>query len=152
MRTTFVVNRPRAEVYAAWRNLSSLPRFMRHLTNVTETSNTRSHWEAKIPEGSPVSITWDAEIVKDEPGQLLAWRSLPGSTIDNAGKVEFRDALGHQGTEIKVVIIYRPPAGNIGSGVAKLINPLFRKIVKKDVLNFKQYIEFLNAEAVGGFR
>jgi uncharacterized membrane protein len=152
MRTTFVVNRPRNEVYAAWRNLGSLPRFMKHLTSVTETSNTKSHWEAKIPENSPVSISWDAEIVKDEPGSLLSWRSLPGSTIDNAGKVEFRDALGHQGTEIRVTIIYRPPAGNIGSGVAKLINPIFRRIVKQDVLNFKQYIEFLNSEAVGGFR
>jgi uncharacterized membrane protein len=151
MRTTFVVNRPRNEVYAAWRNLGTLPRFMKHLTNVTETSNTRSHWEAKIPEGNPVSISWDAEIIKDEPGTLLSWRSLPGSTVDNAGKVEFRDALGHQGTEIRVTIIYRPPAGNIGSGVAKVLNPLFRSIVKKDVLNFKQYIEFLNSEAVGGF-
>lgn len=145
MRTTFVVNRKRDEVYAAWRNLSSLPRFMKHIISVTETSSTRSHWEAKIPEGSPVSISWDAEIVKDEPGTLLSWRSLPGSTIDNAGKVEFRDALGHEGTEIKVTIVYRPPAGNIGSGVAKLFNPVFRKIVKEDVLNFKQFIEVLHS-------
>ena len=152
VRTTFVVNRPRSEVYAAWRNLGTLPRFMKHLVNVTETSNTRSHWEARIPENSPVTISWDAEIVKDEPGSLLSWRSLPGSTVDNAGKVEFRDALGHQGTEIRVTIIYRPPAGNIGTGVAKLVNPVFKKIIKKDVLNFKQYIEFLNSEAVGGFR
>ena len=151
VRTTFVVNRPRNEVYAAWRNLGSLPRFMKHLSNVTENSNTRSHWEVKIPENSPVSISWDAEIVKDEPGSLLSWRSLPGSSIDNAGKVEFRDALGHRGTEIKVTIIYRPPAGNIGSGVAKILNPVFKKVIKQDVLNFKQYIEFLNAEAVGGF-
>ena len=86
VRTTFVVNRPRNEVYAAWRNLGSLPRFMKHLSNVTENSNTRSHWEVKIPENSPVSISWDAEIVKDEPGSLLSWRSLPGSSIDNAGK------------------------------------------------------------------
>lgn len=152
VRTTFVVNRPRNEVYAAWRNLSSLPKFMKHLTSVTETSNTRSHWEAKIPEGSPVSISWDAEIVKDEPGTLLSWRSLPGSTMNNAGKVEFRDALGHHGTEVRVTIIYRPPAGNIGSGVAKLFNPVFKKIIKTDVLNFKQYIEFLNSESIGGFR
>lgn len=145
MRTTFVVNRRRDEVYAAWRNLGSLPRFMKHIANVTETSSTRSHWEAKIPENSPMSISWDAEIVKDEPGTLLSWRSLPGSTIDNAGKVEFRDALGHEGTEVKVTIVYRPPAGNLGSGVAKLLNPMFMKIVKQDVLNFKQYIEVLNS-------
>jgi len=148
MQTTFVVNRKREEVYDAWRNLSALPRFMKHLKSVSETSNTRSHWEAKIPEGSPVSISWDAEIVKDEPGSLLSWRSLPGSTIDNAGKIEFRDALGHEGTEVKVTIVYRPPAGNLGTGVARLLNPMFRKIVRDDVLNFKQYIEVLHAERV----
>jgi len=143
MQTTFVVNRPRDEVYAAWRDLSSLPRFMKHIKTVTESSTTRSHWEASIPEGSPVTIKWDAEIVKDEPGTLLSWRSLPGSTVDNAGKIEFRDALGHQGTEIRVTIIYRPPAGNIGSGVARLFNPVFKKIVRDDVLNFKQYFEMM---------
>jgi uncharacterized membrane protein len=144
MRTTFVVNTPRNEVYAAWRNLSTLPRFMKHLANVTELSNTKSHWEARIPENNPVTISWDAEIVKDEPGTLLSWRSLPGSTVDNAGKVEFRDALGHQGTEIRVTIVYRPPAGNIGSGIAKLLNPVFKKMIKEDVLNFKQYIEVVS--------
>jgi uncharacterized membrane protein len=149
MRTTFVVNRPRNEVYSGWRNLSSLPKFMKHLKNVTETNSTHSHWEASIPEGNPVSISWDAEIIKDEPGNLLSWRSLPGSTVDNAGKVEFRDALGHQGTEVRVTIVYRPPAGNLGTGFAKLMNPLFRKMVKQDVLNFKQYFELLSTEVNG---
>lgn len=152
IRTTFIVNKPRNEVYSAWRNLGTLPRFMKHLSNVSETSGTRSHWEAKIPEGSPVSISWDADIVKDEPGALLAWRSLPGSSIENAGKVEFRDALGHQGTEIRVMISYRPPAGNIGGGVAKLLNPLFRKMVTNDVMGFKDYIELHHSGAVDGFR
>ena len=125
---------------------------MNHLINVSEINGTRSHWEARIPENSPMTISWDAEIVKDEPGALLSWRSLEGSTIENAGKIEFRDALGRQGTEIRVMISYRPPAGNIGGGVAKLLNPLFRKLIKKDVLNFKQYIEFQHSGPGDGFR
>lgn len=152
IRATFVVNKPRKEVYAAWRNLGNLPRFMKHLANVSETTGTRSHWEAKLPAGNLMSISWDADIVKDEPGELLSWRSLPGSTIENAGKVEFRDALGHQGTELRVIITYRPPAGNLGAGVAKLFNPLFRKMVHEDVMGFKDYIEFHHSGAVDGFR
>lgn len=152
-RTVLKVNKPRMEVYSAWRNLGTLPRFMKHLKNVTEIDGTRSHWEAKIPQGSPVSLSWDAEIVKDEPGTLLSWRSTPGASIYNAGKVEFHDALGDKGTEIRVTIIYRPPAGNIGTGIAKLFNPLFRKIVREDVMNFKQYIELHNSGMVAdGFR
>lgn len=150
IQTTFVVNRPRHEVYAAWRNLGTLPKFMKHLVSVTETGQNRSHWEAKIPEGNPVSISWDAEIVKDEQDTLLAWKSLPGSTINNAGKVEFRDALGHQGTEVRVTIIYRLKAGNIGTGMAKLIGPVFKKIVHDDVMNFKQYFEMSQSGTVSG--
>ena len=152
-RTTLKVNKPRMEVYAAWRNLGTLPRFMKHLKNVTEISKTKSHWEAKIPEGSPVSISWDAEIVKDEPGSLLAWKSTEDSKIYNAGKIEFHDALGGQGTELRVVIIYHPPAGNIGAGVAKLFNPMFKKLIRDDVNGFKQYIEMFQAGTVAdGFR
>ncbi len=152
IRTTLTVNKPRNEVYSTWRNFGILPRFMKHLSNVRETNGTRSHWEAHIPEGNPIPISWDAEIVKDEPGVLLSWHSLPGSTIENVGKIEFRDALGHQGTEIRVMISYRPPAGNIGGGIARLLNPLFRKIVQKDILNFKQYIEFQHSGPADGFR
>ncbi len=152
-RTTLRVNKPRMEVYAAWRNLGTLPRFMKHLKNVTETSKTTSHWEAKIPEGSPVSVSWDAVIVKDEPGRLLAWKSTEESSLYNAGKIEFNDALGGQGTEIKVTIIYHPPAGNIGAGVARLFNPVFKRLVKEDVLGFKQYIELRQSGTFAdGFR
>lgn len=115
---------------------------MKHLSSVKEIDSTRSHWEARIPQNNPISLKWDAEIVKDEPGSFLSWHSLPDSTLENAGKVEFRDALGHHATELRVTISYRPPAGNIGSGVARLLNPLFEKMVKDDILGFKEFIEF----------
>jgi uncharacterized membrane protein len=148
MLTTFTVNKPREEVYRFWRKLDNLPLFMKHLVSVTSIDDKRSHWEAKIPEGNPIHLKWDAEIMKDDEGRLLSWRSLPGSTIDNAGKVEFRDALGGQGTELKVMITYRPPAGNIGSGIAKLLNPLFEKVIREDVNNFKSFIDAGNVTAL----
>jgi uncharacterized membrane protein len=147
IRSTIIVNKPRNEVYAFWRKLENLPLFMRHLESVQEIDNTRSHWEAKIP-NNMVTIKWDAEIVKDDPNSLLSWQSLPGSTIENAGKVEFRNALGDRGTELRIMITYRPPAGNIGNQVAKWFNPLFEKMVKEDVMNFKQFIELKDSLAV----
>ena len=145
IRTSFIVNKPRHEVYAFWRKLENLPLFMRHLESVQELDNKKSHWEAKI---NMITIKWEAEIVKEEQGSLLSWQSLPGATIENAGKVEFRDALGSRGTELRIMITYRPPAGNIGSQVARLFNPLFEKMVKEDVTNFKQFIELKESLAV----
>ena len=129
IRSTVIVNKPRNEVYAFWRRLENLPLFMRHLESVQELDNKRSHWEAKIP-NKMITIKWDAEIVKDDENSLLSWQSLPGSTIENAGKIEFRNALGDRGTELRIMITYRPPAGNIGTQVARLFNPLFEKMVK----------------------
>ena len=105
-----------------------------------ELDDKRSHWEVNVP-GNVTAIEWDAEIVKEEEDTLIAWKSLPGATIDNAGKVTFRDALGHAGTELTVVITYKPPAGYVGSALGWLFQPLFTKTIEKDILGFKQYIE-----------
>ena len=149
IRTHLTVNKPKDEVYAVWRNLENLPLFMSHLASVKEIGGSRSHWEAKIPDNSPIAIKWEAEIVKDEPGVILSWHSLPGTAIENAGKVEFREALGGRGTDLRITITYRPPAGNIGTGISKLLNPLFSKMVEKDLLNFKQFVEMKGTSSAG---
>jgi uncharacterized membrane protein len=140
IRTSLIVNKPKDEVYAFWRKLENLPLFMKHLASVTEIDSKHSHWEAVIP-GNIGKIKWNAEIVKEEPGYMIGWQSIPNSTINNAGKVVFHDALGGQGTELEVVIIYHAPAGELGAGIARLINPVFEKVIRQDVMNFKEYIE-----------
>jgi len=139
VRTLITVNKPRKEVYAFWRNLENLPLFMKHLKTVQTMDNGRSHWEANIP-GLPGPVSWDAEIVKEEDGSLLKWNSLPGATIDNAGKVMFSDA-GENGTEVRILITYRAPLGPAGEGIARLLNPLFKTMIKEDLRNFRSYIE-----------
>lgn len=140
IRTSLIVNKPKDEVYAFWRKLENLPLFMKHLASVTEIDAKHSHWEAVIP-GNVGKVKWNAEIVKEEPGYMIGWQSIPNSMINNAGKVVFNDAQNGQGTELEVVISYHPPAGELGSGVAKLLNPVFEKIIRQDVMNFKEYIE-----------
>lgn len=140
IRTQLVVNKPKDEVYAFWRKLENLPLFMKHIATVTEIDQKHSHWEAVVP-GNIGKIKWNAEIVKEEPGYMIGWQSIPNATIHNAGKVVFHDAMGGQGTELDVVISYHPPAGELGSGLSKLLNPLFERIVREDVMNFKEYIE-----------
>jgi uncharacterized membrane protein len=140
IRTSLIVNKPKDEVYAFWRKLENLPLFMKHLASVTEIDSRHSHWEAVIP-GNIGKIKWNAEIVKEEPGYLIGWQSLPNSMINNAGKVTFHDALNGQGTELEVVISYHPPAGELGAGLAKALNPVFEKVIRQDVMSFKEYIE-----------
>lgn len=140
IRSSFVVDKPREEVYKFWRKLDNLPLFMQHLENVEVIDEKRSHWVLKLPT-NVAKVSWDAEIVKDEPNQMIGWSSVEGSMIDNAGKVAFKDAEDGKGTLVDVVITYRPPAGGLGLGVASALSRVFKKMVDDDVHNFKQYMD-----------
>jgi len=133
------VNKPVNEVYAAWRNLSNHPKFMMHLESVTEIDNYKSDWKAKIPGGFGATTGWKAEILMDEPNRLLSWHSMPGSALDNSGKVRFTD--NGNSTDIEVTISYRAPLGKAGEIAGKLLSPVFEKMIEKDIQNFKEFIE-----------
>jgi uncharacterized membrane protein len=137
---TFMVDKPRNEVYAFWRKLENLPRFMKHLSSVEEQDNKRSQWRANLP-GELVKLTWNAEITREEENSYIGWQSTEGSMVDNAGKVRFDDALNGSGTQLTVDISYFPPAGSLGQGIAKLLNGIFENMVREDILNFKHYME-----------
>ncbi|HEX4925000.1 MAG TPA: SRPBCC family protein, partial [Bdellovibrionales bacterium] len=91
-------------LYAFWRNLENLPRFMRHLESVTLIDDTRSLWVTRGPAGA--TVEWEAEIIGEHPDQMIAWKSLEGSDVAIAGSVWFRPAPGGRGTEVRVILKY----------------------------------------------
>lgn len=139
VKTTISLNKPKSEVYAFWRKLENLPRFMKHLEKVEELTNTKSKWTAKVP-GGVGTISWEAEIVEDKNNEFISWRSLPGSTVDNAGQVRFTEGPNNE-TEIKVRMTYRLPAGDVGGVAAKLFSPMAEKMMKDDIRDFKSVME-----------
>lgn len=139
VKSTVIVDRPRAMVYATWRKLSNLPCFLKHLKSVTEVDDKHSLWTAKIP-GGVGTIAWKSEIILEVTNEYIAWKSLEGSQVENMGEVVFRDA-GHDRTTIDVEIGYRAPAGNVGEMVGNLLNPLLEKTLQEDIDGFKTYIE-----------
>lgn len=139
LRKTITINRPLEEIYAFWREFENLPRFMNHLKAVTKIDEKRSHWVAKGPLGSEVE--WDAEIIEEKPNELIAWRSLPGATVSNAGVVRFEPATGGRGTVIRVNLRYHPPGGALGATVAKLFGEAPEKQIPVDLLRIKQLLE-----------
>ena len=145
VRSEVVVNRPRSEVYAFWRNLENLPSFMHHLDHVDVIDSTTSAWKLKMP-GGLGDVRWEAKIVKDEKDSELSWHSVPGAAIENTGKINFSDTPGH-GTRIDMMISYRAPLGAIGERVGRLLTPVFTEKIKADLTNFSHYIE--NASLAG---
>jgi uncharacterized membrane protein len=133
------VNRPRAEVYRFWRNLENLPQFMKHLQSVRVADDKRSHWAACGPAGRIVE--WNAEIINEIPDELIGWRSLEGSQVDNAGSVHFKDTANGRGTEVRVLLQYNPPAGVIGATLAKVWGEEPSQQIQEDLRRFKAIME-----------
>ncbi len=133
------VNRPAGELYSYWRNFENLPNFMDHLESVTVQDDRRSHWVAKAPAGT--TVEWDAEIINEKENELIAWRSLEGADVDNAGSVRFEEATGGRGTVVKVALEYNPPGGGVGSLIAKLFGEEPSGQVQEDLRRFKQVME-----------
>ena len=153
IRTSITINKPIAEVYAFWRQLENLPLFMKHLKNVEVIDEDISEWQLSLP-GKIASLSWRSEIIEDVHDERIAWRSLPGSSLENEGIVHFLEA-GKFGTEVYVLMQYRTPAGIIGNKVGQLLNPLFENMVREDIKNFRRYMEnreipTIEGQPVGG--
>jgi uncharacterized membrane protein len=136
---SITVGKPPSQVYALWRRLENLPGFMSHIDSVTVIDRHRSHWIAKVP--APLRLEWDATIVDEQENKKLSWRSLPGSSIDHAGAVFFHSAPGRRGTEVKVILSYKPPAGTAGAAAAQLISRITKNQIRMDLRSFKAVAE-----------
>ena len=133
------VNAPPSQAYAFMRDLENLPRFMEHVKSVWKKDEKRSHWVVKAPAGTQVE--WDAEIINDLPGELIAWRSINNPDIDSAGSVRFERTTRGDGTVIRVSMQYLPPAGILGATVAKLFGEEPEQQLKDDLGRLKQALE-----------
>lgn len=134
---SIAVARPARELYDFWRRLDTLPQFMEHVEEVTSLTDRRSRWRVRAPIGS--RVTWEAEIINDVPGELIGWRSLPGSAIHHAGSVHFdrRDGV----TEVRVVLEYAPPARYVGASMARILGDDPQRAVAEDLRRFKAITE-----------
>lgn len=114
---TVTIDSTPGELYRFWRRLENLPLFMSHLESVSKMSDRVSHWVAQAPAGA--SVEWDAEIVDDQPGRRIGWRTLPGSQVTHEGMVSFEPARAGRGTVLHIEMLYLPPPGKVGMRIAR---------------------------------
>jgi uncharacterized membrane protein len=138
IRKAITIDRPRDEVYRFWRNFENLPRFMQHLERVRVLDVRRSRWTARAPAGA--SVEWTAELIEDQPNELIVWRSVDGAAVPNTGSVQFTPA-SHGGTAVLVELRYQPPGGRLAALVAKLFGDKPDVQVGSDLHRLKQVLE-----------
>jgi len=138
----FTIGKSREELYGFWRDFTNLPKIMTHLQEVRildGSDGRRSHWVSRAPAIAGGKVEWDAEMTDDVPNERIAWRSLPGADVENAGEVRFEDSP--RGTIVRVRMQYRTPGGQIGRYLAKMLGESPERVVREDLRHFKQYME-----------
>jgi uncharacterized membrane protein len=139
LTATTTIRKSASEVYAFWRKLENLPTFMAHLDQVHATGARTSHWSAAAPFGK--NVEWDAEVIDEEPGEKIAWRSTGNADVPNAGTVRFLPAPDGVSTEVYVVLVYDIPGGTLGKAVAKYFGEEPHQQLDDDLRRLKQVLE-----------
>jgi uncharacterized membrane protein len=84
------------------------------------------------------TIEWDSEILADEPGRRIAWRSIGGDS-DNAGEVIFEEAPGGRGIVVTVLQAFH--MGKFASALETLTGRNPKQAVIENLRHFKALAE-----------
>jgi uncharacterized membrane protein len=137
IQKTLHIEAPLEQVYAFWSNYENFPLFMSHVREVEDLGGGRSHWRVSGPGGVP--IEWYARLTQQSPNEVIAWRSEPGSMLENAGVIQFNSS--GKGTRVELRFCYHPPAGGAGQAVAELLGSDPRAKLNQDLGRMKALLE-----------
>ena len=135
VRTNALVQASAEDLYKMWRDLVSAPLWQEEIREVVITGAKTSHW---VMTSGDKTIKWDSEILNDEPGKRIAWRSI-GGDLDNAGEVIFEEATGGRGTVITVLQEFR--MGKLASAWETLTGRNPKQAVVENLRHFKAFAE-----------
>lgn len=130
---TIDVNVPVNVAYNQWTQFEEFPHFLDEVESITQTTEVLTVWKVKV---GPVEKTFEAEITEQHPDERVAWTST-GGEVDHAGVVTFHK-LGASETRVTVQLDWE------ASGLLEKLGGALgadNHAVKKDLANFKEYIE-----------
>lgn len=135
---TITVNRPIHVVFDLWSRLDNFPLFMNHVREVdVEIGGRKTRWIVDGPAGT--KLDFEAETTELEPDRVIAWRTLPGQSIEHEGRVTFDEAQG--GTRVHVTMTYRPPGGVVGHALAHILGWDPKARMDDDLARMKALLE-----------
>ena len=135
VRTTALIQGDALDLYNLWRDVESIPLWQEQIKSVTATGENTSHW---VMQSGDKTIEWDSEILADEPGQRIAWKSIAGDS-NNAGEVVFEPAPGGRGTMVTVLQEFR--MGKLASALETIVGRNPKQAVIENLRHFKALAE-----------
>ena len=137
-------------LYELWHDVESAPLWMEYLVSVNITGAGTSHWVFGNPEEKDGKrLEFDSEVVADEPGVRIAWKSITEG-IDESGEVTFKENSNGRGTLVTLREFDRLPGGAVGNAVASLTMRSPNQMVIENLRHFKQLAESGEIPSVEG--
>jgi uncharacterized membrane protein len=129
---TVDVDVPVEQAYNQWTQFESFPQFLTFVKEVTQQDATHNHWTVNL---AGVQREFDTVITEQHPDERVAWTSVDGK--GQAGVVTFHK-LGPSQTRVTVQLDWEPEnfVEKIGDALG-----FDDRAIKKDLQNFKQFIE-----------
>jgi uncharacterized membrane protein len=139
IRDSITIKRPAQDLYSFWRDFTNLTQVLPILKSVEVQDATHSHWTINGPAG--MNIEWDTEIINEDPGNVIGWRSLENPYINHAGSVRFREAPKNQGTEVLLEMEYLPVGGAVSVALMNLLGKSPEQQISTGLYRLKQMME-----------
>jgi uncharacterized membrane protein len=137
-------------LYELWRDVEAAPLWMEFVISVQKKGDKLSHWVFGDPDDEAGKrLEYDTQIVADEPGKRIAWKSVTGD-VDESGEVTFEPSPNGRGTLVTLRESMNIPGGSIGGALAGLIKRTPKQIVIEDLRHFKQLAESGEIPSVDG--
>lgn len=124
--------------YNQWTQFETFPRFLSFVKSITQLDDKTLRWVVEIA-GAEREFT--AKVSEQHPDERVAWTTVEGES-HHAGVVTFH-RLGDNETRVTVQLDWEP------EGVAEKVGALVGlddHAVKKDLKNFKEFIESRGSE------
>lgn len=128
------INKKRADVYAVFRNLEGLTKYIKPLKKVRIINKKESEWEAEMP--SMGNYKWTITLIEDVPGKLISWEVLTAKGSRAEGSFKFTD-VGTNATEVLVSVAYHSPLGRL----TNLFNPVIENRAQDGIDDFVSAVE-----------
>ena len=139
IRTSVLIQTEAEQLYEMWRDVESAPLWQEQIARVTRTGEKTSHWVMRSRDKeNDKTIEWDSEILADEPGRRIAWRSVGGDS-DNAGEVVFEPSPGRKATLVTVLQEFR--MGKLASAWETIVGRNPKQAVIENLRHFKALAE-----------
>lgn len=138
-RHSITINRRPEDVYVFWRNFKNLPLFMKDLASVEVLSSKRSKWTVDLE--NDVEVSWEAEIISEQPGEMLSWQSTEDSDVKQAGSVWFSKAPANLGTVVRLHMAYTIPGGKLSELATKFMGEDPNSLIVTNLRRLKALLE-----------